>query len=221
MNPLRWRRFVNVFWTIASGTGVLVALVPLVSLLWLVVSRGAPGLSASFFVSLPTPVGEPGGGVGNAIVGTFFMVGLASLMALPVGVGAGVYLAEKGDGPAGRVIRFTAEVLSGVVRCDCGDGAVGEEDLLGEALPLDDEGARLPAHGDPLHEVRKRHRANVAADRHRKRPFDSSAGKHAPAAPTINNSAEPGRPRVGCVAGPGKAVLADLPLHEMSRQARC
>jgi phosphate transport system permease protein len=114
VNTLRWRRFVNVFWTVASGTGVLVALVPLVSLLWLVISHGAKGLSASFFVSLPTPVGEPGGGVGNAIVGTFFMVGLASLMALPIGVGAGVYLAEKGNGPLGRVIRFTAEVLAGV-----------------------------------------------------------------------------------------------------------
>jgi phosphate transport system permease protein len=114
VNTLRWRRFVNVFWTVASGTGVLVALVPLVSLLWLVISHGAKGLSLAFFVSLPTPVGEPGGGVGNAIVGTFFMVGLASLMALPVGVGAGVYLAEKGNGPLGRVIRFTAEVLSGV-----------------------------------------------------------------------------------------------------------
>jgi phosphate transport system permease protein len=114
VNTLRWRRFVNVFWTVASGTGVLFALVPLVSLLWLVISHGAKGLSLSFFVSLPTPVGEPGGGVGNAIVGTFFMVGLASLMALPVGVGAGVYLAEKGNGPLGRGIRFTAEVLSGV-----------------------------------------------------------------------------------------------------------
>jgi phosphate transport system permease protein len=114
VNTLRWRRFVNVFWTVASGTGVLVALVPLASLLWLVISHGAKGLSASFFVSLPTPVGEPGGGVGNAIVGTFFMVGLASLMALPVGVGAGVYLAEKGNGPLGKVIRFTAEVLAGV-----------------------------------------------------------------------------------------------------------
>jgi phosphate transport system permease protein len=114
VNTLRWRRFVNVFWTVASGTGVLVALVPLVSLLWLVISHGAKGLSLAFFVSLPTPVGEPGGGVGNAIVGTFFMVGLASLMALPVGVGAGVYLAEKGNGPLGRVIRFTAEVLAGV-----------------------------------------------------------------------------------------------------------
>jgi phosphate transport system permease protein len=114
MNGLRWRRLVNAFWTAASGLGVLLAVIPLASLLWLVVSHGAAGLTPGFFVSLPTPVGEPGGGVGNAIVGTFLMVGIASLMALPVGVGAGIYLAEKGDGRVGKVIRFTTEVLSGV-----------------------------------------------------------------------------------------------------------
>jgi phosphate transport system permease protein len=92
----------------------VVAVVPLASLLWLVVSHGAAGLTPSFFVSLPTPVGEPGGGVGNAIVGTFLLVGLASVVALPVGIGAGVFLAEKGDGKAGALVRFTTEVLSGV-----------------------------------------------------------------------------------------------------------
>src|SRR5512137_3144016 len=114
MRSMRWRRFVNVFWTAVCALGVAGAVVPLASLLWLVVSRGAAGLSPSFFVNLPTPVGEPGGGVGNAIAGTFLLVGLASLVALPVGIGAGVFLAERGDGKAGRVIRFTTEVLSGV-----------------------------------------------------------------------------------------------------------
>jgi phosphate transport system permease protein len=65
-------------------------------------------------VSLPAPVGEPGGGVGNAIAGTALLVGIASLIALPVGVGAGVFLAEKGDGRLGELVRFTSEVLSGV-----------------------------------------------------------------------------------------------------------
>lgn len=114
MNPLRRRKAVNAFWTVASAAAVLAALVPLASLLWLVVSHGLPGLTAAFFTSLPTPVGEPGGGVGNAIVGTFLMVGIASVLALPVGIGAGVFLAEKGDGKAGHAVRFTAEVLSGV-----------------------------------------------------------------------------------------------------------
>jgi phosphate transport system permease protein len=93
---------------------VLVAVVPLASLLWLVISHGAPGLSFSFFTALPTPVGEPGGGVGNAILGTAMMVGMACMLGIPVGIGAGVFLAEKGDGRAGGAVRFTAEVFSGV-----------------------------------------------------------------------------------------------------------
>jgi phosphate transport system permease protein len=114
MNRLRWRKFVNQFWTVASGLAVLGAVLPLASLLWLVVSHGASGLSLGFFTNLPAPVGEPGGGVGNAIVGTLFMVGIASAIALPVGIGAGIFLAEKGDGRFGYVVRFTADVLAGV-----------------------------------------------------------------------------------------------------------
>jgi phosphate transport system permease protein len=114
VNRLAWRRFVDRFWTVASGLAVFGAVVPLASLLWLVISHGASGLSFSFFTNLPAPVGEPGGGVGNAIVGTLFMVGIASLIALPVGIGAGIFLAERGDGRLGYVIRFTADVLAGV-----------------------------------------------------------------------------------------------------------
>jgi phosphate transport system permease protein len=114
VNRLRWRKGVDTFWTVASGAAVLAAMVPLASLLWLVISHGASGLTFGFFTNLPTPVGEPGGGVGNAIVGTLFMVGIASLFALPVGIGAGIFLAEKGDGKVGHVVRFTAEVLAGV-----------------------------------------------------------------------------------------------------------
>jgi phosphate transport system permease protein len=100
--------------TALTGAAVLVALVPLASVVWLVVSHGAAGLSWTFFTHLPTPVGEPGGGIGNALLGTLYLVGFACLLGLPVGVGAGVFLAERGDGPVGRLIRFTAEVLSGV-----------------------------------------------------------------------------------------------------------
>ncbi|MHB8872788.1 MAG: phosphate ABC transporter permease PstA [Myxococcaceae bacterium] len=108
------RRAVNGAMTALCGLALLVALVPLASILWLVVSRGAAGLSWTFFTSLPAPVGEEGGGIGNAIAGTFLIVGLACLFGLPLGVGAGVYLAEKGDGRLGKAVRFTAEVLSGV-----------------------------------------------------------------------------------------------------------
>jgi len=90
------------------------AFLPLISVLWLVISKGAAGLSLAFFTELPKPVGEAGGGVGNALVGTLFMVGLACVFGLPLGVGAGVFLAEKGDGTVGNTVRFMAEVLSGV-----------------------------------------------------------------------------------------------------------
>jgi len=114
MRSVAGRHAVDVAMTFLTGAAVLVALVPLASLLWLVVSRGAAGLSLSFFTNLPTPVGEPGGGIGNALVGTAYLVGLACLIGLPIGIGAGVFLAERGDGTVGRAIRFTAEVLSGV-----------------------------------------------------------------------------------------------------------
>jgi phosphate transport system permease protein len=108
------RRVVNATMLGLCGVAVLLALVPLASVLWLVVSKGLAGLSFSFFTSLPTPVGEPGGGVGNAIVGTLTIVGIACLIGIPVGIGAGVFLAERGDGPAGSAVRFVAEILSGV-----------------------------------------------------------------------------------------------------------
>jgi len=108
------RRLQNLVWTVICGLAVVAAVVPLVSLLWLVLAKGSQGLSLTFFTARPTPVGEPGGGVGNAIVGTFMMVGLASLLALPAGIGAGVFLAERGNGRFGGTVRFTAEVLSGV-----------------------------------------------------------------------------------------------------------
>jgi phosphate transport system permease protein len=110
----RFRNAWNRAMTALCAVAVLAAMVPLVSVLWLVLSRGLRGLSWSFFTSLPAPVGEVGGGVGNAILGTLYMVGLACLMGLPIGIGAGMYLAERGDGRLGDAIRFTAEVLSGV-----------------------------------------------------------------------------------------------------------
>jgi phosphate transport system permease protein len=109
-----FRRFMNVAMTFLCGVALVAAFIPLTSVLYLVISKGAAGLSWDFFTALPKPVGEPGGGIGNALVGTLYMVGLACLMGLPVGVGAGVFLAERGDGTVGKTVRFVAEVLSGV-----------------------------------------------------------------------------------------------------------
>jgi len=114
VRSLTARRVVDLAATAACGLMVAVALLPLVSVLWLVVSRGAAGLSLGFFLHRPAPVGEPGGGVGPAIVGTLLMVGMACLVSLPLGIGAGAFLAERGEGLLGRAVRFTAEVLAGV-----------------------------------------------------------------------------------------------------------
>jgi phosphate transport system permease protein len=108
------RRFMNVAMTVLCGVALVAAFIPLISVLYLVISKGASGLSWDFFTSLPKPVGEPGGGIGNALVGTLYMVGVACVFGLPVGVGAGVFLAERGDGTVGKTVRFVAEVLSGV-----------------------------------------------------------------------------------------------------------
>jgi phosphate transport system permease protein len=114
MTALARRRAVNGGMTLLAGAAVLLALFPLASVLWLVVSRGAAGLSFGFFTHLPSPVGEPGGGIGNALAGTLYLVGLACVLGLPLGIGVGVFLAERGDGWLGRAVRFTADVLSGV-----------------------------------------------------------------------------------------------------------
>jgi phosphate transport system permease protein len=105
---------------VASGfmTG-LVALLSFMAVLALVlilgdlVAKGASSLEWSFFTKNPVPAGETGGGVANAIVGTGIVVGLAALIGLPIGVGAGLYLAEYGSGRLGWLVRFVADVLNG------------------------------------------------------------------------------------------------------------
>ena len=114
MKSLAARRAVNWIMTGLCGAGVVVAVVPLFSVAWLVLSRGFRALNVDFFTALPSPVGETGGGVANAILGTAYIVGIACAIGVPLGVGAGVFLAEKGNGRLGEAVRFTAEVLSGV-----------------------------------------------------------------------------------------------------------
>ena len=90
------------------------ALVPLISILGYVISKGAAAINLDFFLHLPKPVGETGGGMGNAILGTLTLVGLSSLWAIPVGMAGGIYLSEFGNNKLGMMVRFTADVLNGV-----------------------------------------------------------------------------------------------------------
>jgi phosphate transport system permease protein len=75
--------------------------------------RGIASLSLQFLIDTPKPVGE-GGGIGNAIVGSLLMTGLASVIGLPIGVAAGVYLAEYGNGWFGKIVRFVADTMTGI-----------------------------------------------------------------------------------------------------------
>jgi phosphate transport system permease protein len=92
----------------------LLAIVPLFSLLQFVVVRGAGGLSWDLLTQLPKPVGESGGGMGNAVLGTLVLIGLASVAGIPLGIVTGIYLAEQGHTRTARAVRFGADVLSGV-----------------------------------------------------------------------------------------------------------
>jgi phosphate transport system permease protein len=93
----------------------ILVLVPLVAIFGYLLYKGASSLNLAFFTKVPVPVGEPGGGMANAIAGSGVILALASLLGIPVGIGAGVYLAEYARGTwLGAAVRFTADVLNGV-----------------------------------------------------------------------------------------------------------
>jgi len=89
-------------------------LVPLILITGHLLAKGITSVNLSFFTQLPKPVGEAGGGMGNAIVGTMILIALACLVGLPIGVLTGVYLAEYGHGRFGWTVRFCADGLNGV-----------------------------------------------------------------------------------------------------------
>jgi phosphate transport system permease protein len=92
----------------------VLATLPLLLILWHLIAKGASSISLAFFTHMPRPVGEPGGGMANAIVGTLILIGIASAIGLPVGIGAGLYLAEKKATPLAHTVRFLADVLNGL-----------------------------------------------------------------------------------------------------------
>lgn len=93
---------------------MVIALVPLFAVLAFLLIRGGTSLNAAFFTQLPKPLGDEGGGMANAMVGSLVLLGIASLIAIPIGILAGVYLAEYGHNPFGHAVRFVADVLTGV-----------------------------------------------------------------------------------------------------------
>jgi len=99
---------------VACAAAVVVALVPLGLVLWYVLSRGLPALNWANFTSMPKPVGEAGGGMANAMVGTLIMLAIAGAIAVPLGISCAVYLAEYPKGRLSLAARFAADILNGV-----------------------------------------------------------------------------------------------------------
>ena len=108
------RRITDHVMTGVAVLTVILVLVPLFAIFAYLVYRGIGSINWAFLTQTPKPVGEAGGGMANAIVGSVFILALASLLGVPVGVGAGIYLAEYGRNRLGDAIRFTADVLNGV-----------------------------------------------------------------------------------------------------------
>jgi phosphate transport system permease protein len=111
---LRRRRIVNRIMVAVLGAAAVVATLPLIFILFHLVKEGASAISPDFFTQMPKPVGEAGGGLANAIVGTLIIVGMAAAIGLPIGIGAGLYLAEKGSTRLATVVRFLSDVLNGL-----------------------------------------------------------------------------------------------------------
>jgi phosphate transport system permease protein len=114
MNRNLWRRFKSTaaLSVVYALTGL--ALVPLALVLWYTIAKGLPAAShPEFFFNVERPVGVPGSGISHAIVGTGMMVGMASVVAIPVGVISGVYLAEYGHGRWAGWVRLASDVLVG------------------------------------------------------------------------------------------------------------
>ncbi|HEX4155890.1 MAG TPA: phosphate ABC transporter permease PstA [Acidobacteriaceae bacterium] len=124
---IRFRRSAtNHLVTVLALVSTLAVLAPLVAILGYLIYKGASSLNLAFFTQIPVPVGEPGGGMANAIVGSGIILGVASAIGIPLGIAAGVYLAEYGrNGLMGNAIRFTADVLNGVPSIVMGLAAYG------------------------------------------------------------------------------------------------
>ena len=111
---LRWRKLVSAFMLTMTGVCSLVAVSVLFFILGYLVFHGGRSINWDFFTKLPTPVGESGGGMANAIVGSAKLLFLASLVGVPIGFFGAIYLAEFSGSKTAFVVRYAADLLNGV-----------------------------------------------------------------------------------------------------------
>ena len=108
------RKVVNWVMTGLLSLAALIATVPLVLIFFHLLKEGASAVEWHFFTNLPQPAGEEGGGMANAIAGTGMLIGIASVIGLPIGIGAGLFLAERGSTRLATLVRFLSDVLNGL-----------------------------------------------------------------------------------------------------------
>ena len=108
------RRLVDHFATLLAAAAALLVLAPLVAIFGYLVYRGAGAINWAFLTQPPKPIGEPGGGMGNAIAGSIMILAVASGIGVPLGIGTGIYLAEYGHGRFATAVRFFCDVLNAV-----------------------------------------------------------------------------------------------------------
>jgi len=109
-----WRRLKDYLATAFAISTVVIVLAPLVAIFGYLVYRGIGSLNLAFLTQIPKPPGELGGGMANAIAGSALILAIASLIGVPLGIGAGIYLAEYGQNRFGDSVRFVSDVLNGV-----------------------------------------------------------------------------------------------------------
>jgi len=108
------RRTTNALMLGLCAVSAFLAVGVLVLILGFVLAKGISALNIDLFTKVPVPEGEPGGGVANSIVGSLITIGLAAVIGIPVGIGAGIFLSEYAGPRLGDMVRFTADVLTGV-----------------------------------------------------------------------------------------------------------
>ncbi len=116
MNSMSYlkRRIVNRTMLLLSYGSAVLGVVVLFLILSYIVVKGMSSINLDFFIKLPKPTGETGGGIANAIVGSFIVVGIASVIAIPVGVMSGIYLSEFGKNWFASLVRYFADVMNGI-----------------------------------------------------------------------------------------------------------
>jgi phosphate transport system permease protein len=110
----RWRRIKSKIMISLSVLCALVAIIPLFIIFFYTLSQGLSSINWDFFTKMPKPAGEAGGGMANALMGTGILIGLASVLGLPVGILSGIYLSENSTSWFANSVRFLTEVLNGI-----------------------------------------------------------------------------------------------------------